>query len=175
VREDILKDAVVSLGIEFKSLTDEELQGVIRQIYSPENSWSGVHKMEQKGFIRMSLFTLLLVPVRNFITEKVLRRISPRRNLSYPCRIKLTHKDVEATIRDISYTGLSAEVVSAGMRALPKEFIMEVDVGGGQCVKLRGIVVWQLKNTRKTGLIFGFRFFDEEEGERLWRGIKAAA
>lgn len=168
VRNDIDRYGRIFVGIQFAGLDDAGFQGIIRQMYSPANSWSNYHNMNAPAKIWDSFFLLFTTPVKAFIREKVLRRISPRFGIRLSCEIRLPKVTLRCKTIDISPTGLFLEI-STGNH-LPKEVDVTIFIEKGKGMNLKGNVMWQKESMK--GLKAGIRFLDLDEGDILWKALR---
>ena len=162
MRNDRKGDGTIHIGISFVNVDEESYRGIIRQMYSPPNSWEGLHRA--KSGIFPSMKSLILSPLRAFLRERVLKRFSPRVPLSLPCRVETPSGAIEGRTVDISYTGMSIRL-DKGIDPGDK-IMVRID---GHCLK--AIPVWQRRSGGWNHV--GVRFSDPSEGVRLWRGLKA--
>ncbi len=168
VRNDIDRYGKIFVGINFADLDDAGFQGIIRQMYSPANSWSNYHNIDTPSKIWDSFFLLFTTPVKAFIGDKLLRRISPRFGIRLSCEIRLPTVTLRCKTIDISPTGLSLEI-STGNR-LPKEVDMTIFTQERNRMVLKGNVMWQEESMK--GLKAGIRFLDLDKGDILWKELK---
>ena len=166
IRNDIDKANRLFVGIQFIGLDETDYRGIIRQMYSPSNSWSSDHNIPSQTWGSFRL--LFIAPLKAFIKERVLRRISPRFGIRLSCEIRIPKVTLRCKTIDISPTGLSLEI-STGNR-LPKEVDMTIFIEKGKEMNLKGNVMWQKKSMK--GLKAGIRFLDLDEGDILWKKLK---
>jgi cellulose synthase (UDP-forming) len=166
MRNDIDKAGRLFVGTQFIGLDEAGYQGIIRQMYSPSNSWSSDHNIPSQTWDSFRL--LFIVPLKAFIKERVLRRISPRFGVTLPCEVRLPKVTLRCKTIDISPTGLSLEISSGN--PLPKEVDIIIYLGETNGTHLRGNVMWQ-NETKKISRA-GIRFLDLDEGDALWNELK---
>jgi cellulose synthase (UDP-forming) len=165
VRYDRNDEKEFNVGIKFTGLDEATRQSVIRQMYSPANSWEGDHPSQGKG-IRESFFVFISAPLKTFIREKVLKRVAPRFNISVPCKIVLGDRKLNVRARNISITGLTIDMM--GSAKLPPEMDITL-IRGNNSIMLPVRVVWQKQSKKMTS--FGVEFLPPFQGGHIWEKL----
>lgn len=168
VRNDVDKSGRVFAGIEFLNLDEAGYQGIIRQMYSPANSWRNHHNINIPSKTWGSFMLLLTTPVKAFIRDKVLRRISPRFGTVLPCDIVLEQNTIRGKTIDISSSGLSLETISGNH--MPPKIDVRVYLSKDMSVPVKGHIIW--KKEGKNSLKIGIRFTEDSEGKTLWKELR---
>jgi cellulose synthase (UDP-forming) len=166
------------LGINFIEVTDLELHGLIRQIFTPEDTWVGAHSREMRSK-PLSFFSQVFRTAPSvFNRENALRRVTPRFDLSYDCELVLPDMRLEGRTKNIGLYGLSIEIPAvnngsgenSGKNTIPKDVLLKVHPKSGLAFLLKGEVTWQVQNKDKRYL--GIRFKDVEKGKALWDELR---
>jgi cellulose synthase (UDP-forming) len=168
VRNDRDSNGKFSVGINFIDMDEELRHGVIRQMFSPENSWSGYHDGEASKNT-WSFFTQIFSSFSSlFQRGSSLRRVAPRASLSIRCDLLLDGGAVPGVIRDIGPRGLSMEVFVSG--EIPKDVVVRMEPENAPVISVKGEVAWQeVKKTRK---VLGIRFPDPKAGRAFWEAAR---
>lgn len=169
IREDTLPSGDITLGISFLNVDDAARQSLIRQMYSPEDSWSEEHGDGSSVKIIKNLLLLVSALARSFVREKLLKRVSPRFSTRFPCEINIAGVSFGGATRNVSATGLAAEV--EGINELPPSLVVSLNAGG-ESIVLAGKLVWQVKKGKK--VVFGMKFSESMERRKLWTKLSAA-
>lgn len=144
------------IGISYVEMNDELHHGVIRQMFSPEESWGSAHV---NGSPALAFFGhIAKTASRAFRPERNIRRVAPRFGVRRRCVIGLSGGgSVQGTTIEISATGLSVE---AGMdAAIGQEVSVDVERDGRK-ISIKGVTVWNDPKIR----VLGLRFLDAAEG-----------
>jgi len=167
VRNDMDGKGNFILGIRFIDMDHGLTRAVIRQMFSPEDSWKGYHK----DIITIKLWrfiTQLYNAFRvQFIRDTVYRRIGPRFSTKRPCELSAPEGTFDARVSDVSMTGISIRISSP---AVTSPVTVKVRLKDGTALAVKGEVAWQEKRKRKT--LVGIRFLDAGEGKALYREMK---
>ncbi|HXI09277.1 MAG TPA: glycosyltransferase [Thermodesulfobacteriota bacterium] len=158
-----------SIGINFIDMDDGLRHGVIRQMFSPENCWTG-HHGEQASYSTLSFFSHLFTSFTSiFQSSSSLRRVSPRARLSVVCDLVLAGGSVvRGVIRDVGPRGLSMEVFPA--EEVPGEVVVRMEPKSAPAISVKGEVAWQeVKSGKK---VLGIRFTDSREGRAFWEAAR---
>ncbi len=166
IRNDMDSHGSLFAGIQFIGLDEAGYQGIIRQMYSPANSWSDYHNSDSKTWSSFKL--LFAAPIKTFIRDKVLRRISPRFSIILPCEIRFVDVTLKCKTIDISSAGLSIEIT--GKADLPKEVELTIYLAEKKSISVRGAVSWQKETNR--GSKAGIRLLEPAEGDLLWKELR---
>jgi cellulose synthase (UDP-forming) len=159
-RNDYLPSGQVSVGIRFVNVTDAQHQSLIRQMYSSPTSWEQVHQATSTTW--RSFAYLATSSIRAFITEKVLRRFSPRIRKQMACDLIVGERVFKGITQDISNTGLSVRLETH--ERLPKAVTIQLYQGNRMVLNVRGEII-RLTKTMGTQVIYGIRFLERKDLE----------
>jgi cellulose synthase (UDP-forming) len=163
------------MGINFIDITDSALQGLIRQIFTPEDTWAGAHSPDISDEPLSFFSQIFRVLPKIFNKERVLKRITPRFDINYSCELVLPNSRLKGRTKNIGLYGLSVELPPSNNGnkngRIPKDVLLKVHPKGGLAFSLKGEVTWQVEN--KENRFVGIRFKDMEKGKALWDDIKA--
>lgn len=173
VRNDFDKDGGINMGIHFVEMTPELQRAIIRQIFSPEDSWTGTHAKGQASRTLSFFNQVLSAPLRVFQHMNVLRRTSPRFDLEYDCELVFKDRVLSGRTKDLSNTGISVELpLEEPLKTeVPETVVLRVNSGNGRIISIRGEVEWMVEKNPKITL--GIKFTFEDLGRLLWRELKA--
>ncbi len=169
VRNDRESDGSIVAGINFINMDREMKDGVIRQMFSSENSWSGFHEEGVPAGSWSFAAQVLSAFLALFKRDRSLKRSAPRFFVSIPGGIGGPESARKGKTREISLSGLSMEV--SGEETVPKEVLMTIQPKGSQTITVKGEVVWQVREKSKR--LVGVRFSDPEDGKALWDMIRS--
>ncbi|MDP2688581.1 MAG: PilZ domain-containing protein, partial [Deltaproteobacteria bacterium] len=164
VRNDRESDGSIVAGINFINMDREMKDGVVRQMFSPENSWSGFHEEGVPAGSWSFASQVLSAFLALFRRDRSLKRSAPRFFVSIPGDISAPGSARKGKTREISLSGLSMEV--SGEETVPKDVLMTIQPEGSQTITVKGEVVWQVREKSKR--LVGVRFSDPEDGRALW-------
>lgn len=168
VRNDRNEGGRISVGINFIDMDSELRHGVIRQMFSPEKSWSGYHDNEASGNT-LSFFTQVFSSFTGLFKRSTsLRRVSPRARLSVVCELVLDGGTVRGVLRDVGPRGLSMEVLAS--EEIPKEVVVRMEPKNAPVISVKGEVAWQ--EVKKTKKVLGIRFPDPLAGRAFWEAAR---
>ncbi len=167
VRNEMDRKGDFVLGINFIDMDAELTHGVIRQMFSPEESWKGYHK----EIVTIKLWRFITQLYRSFrvqfIRDEIYRRIAPRFAVARVCELSAPEGAFKARVRDVSMMGISIEIASPAVTAPVTVVVRKKD---GPPMEARGEVVWQVEKKRKR--LIGIRFLDAEQGKAVYREMK---
>jgi cellulose synthase (UDP-forming) len=164
VRYDRDEKGEFNLGIKFVELDEATRQGIIRQMYSPTDSWQYDH-LPPKGMWK-GLFIFLFSPWRIFIKDKVLRRISPRFDISLACKIMFGKESLNGVARNISITGMTIQL--KGNPKLPPKMDV-ILTRGNSGIMLPVKLVWQKQDKKMINC--GVEILAPFQGEYIWEEL----
>lgn len=141
VRNDLLDDGKAVVGVEFGDLSEQQLSGVIRQMYSDPSTWdkpSAGDTSAWRSFFWLGGSLLYAFGRRDI---KSLRRRDPRSPLQIPCEVISRDVVLSGATENISEAGLLIRL--RGMPAAVPEICSVRLIPGSDVVTLRGRVVWK--------------------------------
>lgn len=157
LRQDIDKGSI-SAGVRFVGLDQARHDSIVRLMFSPADAWAAADAAPPVKGSMQALAVLFTVGLRRFMRESVLRRISPRFSIDYPCKVSspaLGVLEPAGRVSNISFTGLCAEVATPV--ELPSRIRVHVSAASGNETVLAGKVVWNIR--KKNGnVVFGMSF-----------------
>jgi len=153
-----------NLGIEFTNIDEATRQKIIRLIYSPADSWQEDHLHEKS--IWSSFSTFFSSPQILFVKDRILRRFTPRFNITLPCEIALPDKTITGRTKNISVTGLSLQVI--GELKLPEEIDIKL-MRQDKIARVRGKVIGNTFKGKETSI--GVKFLEPYRGRDLWEEL----
>ncbi len=164
LREDRDKGGRISLGVRFLDVDARMKAALIRVMFCAEDTWSGAKQVKKAHLTWDSFVVLLSALTKSFIHEKVLRRISPRFSMRFPCRVSFSGMSFEGITRNISFTGFCIEV--DGRIDLTNRVTLSVQGADGTEVQIDADVAWQVRNSRGK-IICGVSFVSKARAEKL--------
>ena len=175
VRNIVDSEGKSRMGINFIEVTDKSLQGLIRQIFTPEDTWTGAHSPDIPDE-PLSFFSQIFKALpKIFNRETALKRVTPRFDINYSCELVLPDSKLKGRTKNIGLYGLSVELPppesGSNNGEIPKQVLLKVHPEGGLAFSLRGEVTWQVENEEKR--FVGIRFSDVEKGKALWDDIRS--
>jgi cellulose synthase (UDP-forming) len=160
----------VMLGIKFEDMAEEHDRSLVRQMYSPPESWEEPEE-EAGGFLEDAVVfgRALLSPWKR---ERDLKRLHPRRPMKKPCTFipaggEAAHLRAETV--DASYSGLSIRV-NSGAR--------NIDMAGDARVEVEGVglLVAPVAMERESEFsLLHLRVKAIEHGEPEWKTLTLPA
>ncbi|MEW6324544.1 MAG: PilZ domain-containing protein [Nitrospirota bacterium] len=108
VRNDRGESGQVFIGLEYRALTEEQHQSIVRLMYSDPEVWHAP-PAPAAGFWP-SLMLLLSCGLRVFIHETVVRRLSPRVRIQRRCDLVLQGQRFKGVTEDIGLNGVSVRL-----------------------------------------------------------------
>ncbi|MFI5304556.1 MAG: PilZ domain-containing protein, partial [Nitrospiria bacterium] len=159
IRYDFLPSGEVSIGIQFLKIGFEERQGLIGLIYCLPGFWEGLHRKSAKTF--RSFGFIASSPIRTFIKEIIIRRLSPRLPTRFKCELMVSGKAFKGETLDIGYRGISLQMVSR--EALSRN--VEVLVYNKSLIfRTHGEII-HCSKVKGKGLVYGIRFLTRQDPE----------
>lgn len=142
MRNDILNQGeMVSVGLHFMKVSEENRQSIIRMMFSSPDTWSSPPKAS--AGLSLSFLTMVISPVRLFLHEKVFHRYYPRIKKEIPCEIIKNGTVNKGTIEDISYTGVRAKI--HGALSVEKDITLKICHPNHKPLSIEGRIAWRKK------------------------------
>jgi cellulose synthase (UDP-forming) len=150
------------IGIRFREMDEKSYQSLVRQMYSPLESWK--RKKAEKGLLRD-----LVLPVLGLIgpwkKDKNLTRLHPRLPVHRDCTFISDQERFNGTTVDLSYSGLSIQIEPVEDKDLVRENVL-VEMNG---ILLKVFVV-AVENERYQYTLH-LKVQTIEKGERSWENM----
>jgi len=142
---------------------------VIRQMFSPENTWSAEEPRAHSGGAWNFISHIATAFLNLFHRPAAMRRVSPRARLRAVCELVLDGGTVvRGVITDVGPRGLSMEVHSGEF--IPAEVVVRMEPGSAPVISVKGEVAWQ--EVKKTKKALGIRFSDTKAGRVFWEAAR---
>ncbi|HBI24897.1 MAG TPA: hypothetical protein DDX84_12025 [Nitrospiraceae bacterium] len=155
MRNDVIKEGeMVTVGIHFMKVSEEDRQAIVRMMFSSPHTWSS--PPDASAGVYRSFLSLAISPLRLLLQEKVFRRFYPRIKKEIPCEIIRDGVTNKGIIEDISYTGIRASF--SGSLQLENDVTLKIYHTNNKPVSLEGRIVW-IKRTIANTLI-GIHFME---------------
>lgn len=155
----------IVIALKFRDLGENDSRAVIRQMFSPVDSWT------ENGGRSSTVFKDATLPLLGVIRRsrrgKTLRRLHPRVPIRRECSLLVDGRiDIRGHTVDVSYSGLSVRLNGTGGRVSAWPDSLSVSLGG---VVLQASVV--ARETSKNGSMLHLKVRHVEKGEDEWRAI----
>lgn len=109
MRNDVInKERMVSVGIHFMKVSDEDRKAIVRMMFSSPYTWYSP-PVASAG-IYLSFLAIIFSPLRMFLRERGIQRFYPRIKKELSCEIIRNGIVEKGTVVDISYTGIRARI-----------------------------------------------------------------
>ncbi len=153
MRNDIISQGeMVTVGIYFMKVSEEDRQAIIRMMFSPQYTWYS--PPDASAGVCLSFLAMVISPVRLFLQEKVFHRFYPRIKREIPCEIIRNGTVNKGVIEDISYTGVRAKI--CGVLPLGNDIILKIYYSKNKPLSIEGRIAWikKTKGDTLTGVHF---------------------
>ncbi|MGW8272482.1 MAG: glycosyltransferase [Thermodesulfovibrionales bacterium] len=157
------------MALKFRDVAEDTYQSIIRQMYSPLDSWS--ENGGKSSTVLKDAALPLIGVIRRSRAEKALRRLHPRVPVRRECSLVLDGRiDIRCHTVDVSYAGLSVRLNGTSGKIDSWSDPLSVSLGG---VVLHASVVAQ--EAAKNGSTLHLKILNIERGEDEWRTVAASS
>jgi cellulose synthase (UDP-forming) len=161
LRQEKDKEGII-IGMRFKDIDEDTYHSLVRQMYSPPESW--VEEKTKRNLARDMMFPILGI-IRPWRKGRDLKRLYPRLSLQKACYFIVDGERFSCSTIDVSYSGLSILIKDARGDTYKFEDA-RVEINGIE-LKVTVVAMERIKNDIKLHL----KVKTIEKGEKAWKTL----